>query len=203
MYCGKHDKKSGTKIRKSVALAVSLALLLVFGIGGTAAVLVAKDGPLQNLFTPSRVTTAVVEDFDGTTKSNVRIRNTGNTTAWIRAAVVVTWQDGSGNVYGRLPVKDTDYTITFAEGTGWLKGDDGFYYYTEPVKSVKEASVNCETGVLISACTYKANAPTGYTLCVEILSSGIQSRPVSVFNNNWSGSGLTASADKLTKGAGT
>ena len=203
MYCGKQDKKSGIKIRKPVALAVSLALLLVFGVGGTVAVLVAKDGPLQNLFTPSRVTTAVVEDFDGTTKLNVRIRNTGNTTAWIRAAVVVTWQDGSGNVYGQLPVKDTDYAITFAEGTGWQEGDDGFFYYIKPVKSAKETSTNCETGVLISACTYTANAPKGYSLCVEILSSGIQSRPISVFNNHWSSSGLTASADKLTKGAGT
>lgn len=199
MHCGTSDKRSGAKIRKPVALAVSLALLLVFGVGGTLAFLAAEGGPLKNLFAPSKVTTEVVETFNGSTKSNVKIKNTGNTTAWIRAAVVVTWQDNTGNVYGAAPVAGTDYTLTLASNTGWLKGDDGFYYYSSPVNPQTEDATACCTDVLIRSCTAidTDTAPKGYTLCVEILSSGIQSKPSSVFRSNWRSSGLTVTENTL------
>lgn len=194
MYRGKHDKKR--RMKKSVALAVSLVLLLVFGVGGTLAFLVDETRPLKNLFTPSQVKTEVTETLDGSTKSNVKVKNTGNTTAWIRAAVVITWQDAEGNVYGALPVEGTDYSISYNK-TGWLTGADGFYYYTNPVES------QAETDVLIKSCTYTANAPEGYSLCVEIVCGGIQYKPASVFTDNWSSSGLTVSGDKLVKKGAT
>ena len=36
-----------------------------------------------------------------------------------------------------------------------------------------------------------ANAPEGYSLNVEIIGSGIQSVPETVFNTEWASSGLT------------
>lgn len=177
------------KMKKSIALVVSLILVLTVTVGGTLAFLVTKTAEVKNIFNPSKVTTEVNETFDGTTKTNVSIKNTGDTTAYIRAAVVVTWQDANRNVYGTAPVEDTDYTITFAENTGWVKGDDGFYYYTSPVDAGKN------TGVLITKAEYCANAPEGYSLCIEILGSGIQSLPKSVFNTEWASSGLEAKTD--------
>lgn len=183
-------------MKKSVALAVFLVLLLVFGVGGTLALLVDETGPLKNLFTPSQVKTEVTETRNGTTKSNVKVKNTGDTTAWIRAAVVITWQDAEGNIYGELPVANTNYTISYSS-TDWLTGNDGFYYYTKPV------AAGSETGVLINNCTYTSGAPKGYSLCVEIVCAGIQYKPYSVFKDNWDSSGLTVSGDRLVKGATT
>lgn len=199
VHCINREKNSKPKNRKTGAWVVSLILLLIFGVGGTLAFLTAEDGPLRNLFTPSKVTTNIVETFEGNTKSDVMIQNTGSTTAWIRAAVVVTWQDKNGTVYGAAPVVGTDYTITFATNTGWLDGDDGFYYYSSPVKAQVEDANDCCTGVLIDTCTAANTAPVGYTLCVEILSSGIQSKPSSVFNSNWSSSGLVVANNKLER----
>lgn len=198
MYRGKYRKKTQRRSRKTMALLVSLLLVFVVGVGGTIAFLTDSDGPLKNLFNPSKITTTVEEKFDGETKSDVKIKNTGDTTAWIRAAVVITWQDKDGNVYGQAPVENTDYTITWnLNNDGWVQGKDGFYYWTKPVKSVTEAPNDCLTGVLIQSCTYQKNkAPEGYSLTVEIIGSGIQSVPSHVFDDNWgSSSGLKVNSD--------
>ena len=199
MYQRKHNKRSHRRSGKSAALLVSLLLLLTVTVGGTIAFLMDSDGPLHNLFNPSKVTTYVDETVSGNTKSDVSIKNTGDTTAWIRAAIVVTWQDKDGNVYGQLPVEGTDYTMELNVVTkdGWLKGNDGFYYWYLPVKSVEEDASDCNTGVLINECTYKANAPEDYFLNVEIIGSGIQSEPENVFNTEWESSGLQVQLGKL------
>lgn len=185
MYQGKHYKKSRRRSRKSAALLVSLLLLLTVTVGGTIAFLMDSDGPLHNMFNPSQVTTNVVETLEGTTKKDVKIQNTGDTDAWIRAAVVITWQDKDGNVYGQKPVADTNYDINW--GVDWKTGSDGFYYWTSPVTAKTGM-----TGNLIESVSPKGNAPAdGYYLTVEIIGSGIQSKPANVFNTEWASSGLT------------
>ena len=200
MYQGKHYKKSRRRSRKSAALLVSLLLLLTVTVGGTIAFLMDSDGPLHNMFNPSQVTTNVVETLEGMTKKDVKIQNTGDTDAWIRAAVVITWQDKDGNVYGQKPVAgtDKDYTIYYEvsqeiKADCWVEGKDGFYYWTSPV-----AAKNGETGVLIDSCTTDKSITVGtgeeavtYYLTVEIIGSGIQSKPDNVFNTEWASSGLT------------
>jgi len=198
MYQGKHYKKSHRRSRKSAALLVSLLLLLTVTIGGTIAFLTDSDGPLHNLFNPSQVTTAVEETLDGNTKKNVYIKNTGDTDAWIRAAVVVTWQDANGNIYGQAPIAGTDYIINYnvdenkTDITKWYPGSDGFYYWPSPV-----AANTGGTGVLINRCTPSKSITVGtgveavtYYLTVEIIGSGIQSKPANVFNTEWASSGL-------------
>ena len=191
MRQGKYSKNSRKRTAKASAVLIAMLLLGCLAVGGTVAFLMDTDGPLKNLFQPSQVITEVDETLSGNTKSNVRIRNSGNTDAWIRAAVVVTWQDKDGKVYGKAPVENTDYEIEW--GTGWLKGADGFYYWKDPVAS------GGETGDLIESCTSKGTPPNGYYLTVEIIGSGIQSKPVWVFNTEWASSGLTANGNSLTK----
>lgn len=193
MYRGKHEKKLKQNWGKPAALLVSLVLLVGVAVGGTLAYLVTNTDPIENQFTPSKVTTTVEEKLDGNVKKNVKIKNTGDTEAWIRAAVVITWQDENGNVYGGTqPVAGTDYTIEWnvdeqkTDHEKWFKGKDGFYYWTKPVKSQEEDANNCFTGVLITECKLVAGkAPEGYALTVEIIGSGIQSKPADVFNDNW------------------
>ena len=185
LYQGKHHKRSRGRTGKSAALLVSLLLLLTVTVGGTIAFLIDSDGPLHNLFNPSKVTTKVEETLSVDTKKDVYIKNTGDTDAWIRAAVVVTWQNAEGNVYGQAPVEGMNYDITW--GTGWKTGDDGFYYWPSPVAA--ETGV---TGDLIETISPKGNPPAdGYYLTVEIIGSGIQNKPAKVFNTEWASSGLT------------
>lgn len=208
MYQGKHHKRLYKRSGKSIALLVSLLLIIGVTIGGTIAYLIDRTDPVTNTFNPSEVTTSVEETRNGRTKSNVTIKNTGDTEAWIRAAVIMTWQDKDGNVYGQLPVAGKDYIIDYKlSEDGWVKGDDGFYYWTKPVKSVKEDPEDCLTGVLIESCAYSEGAPEGYYLTVEIIGSGIQSKPSSVFSEEWTNSGLKVITDeddnlKLKKDSG-
>ena len=186
MYQRKHHRRSHRRSGKSAALLVSLLLLLPVTVGGTIAFLMDSDGPLHNLFNPSKVTTYVDETVSGNTKSDVSIKNTGDTTAWIRAAVVVTWQDKDGNVYGQAPVAGTNYTA-WIPGTNWVEGADGFYYYTKPV-----AAQTSTANALIAEIKPIGNPPAdGYYLTVEIIGSGIQNKPAKVFNTEWASSGLT------------
>lgn len=187
---------------------VLLILAVVLAIGGTLAYIIANTVSVENKFTPGEVRCEVLEDFDKITnfdkitKSNVRIKNTGNTAAYIRATYVVTWQKEDGTVNGKMPVVGTDYTIVFAENSGWkLIGD--YWYYTSPV------AAGGETGVLIASCKLAEGAavPTGYHLSVEIIASAIQSEPASVVAEKWHVAvdngkitGAAASAD-TTKGA--
>ena len=177
------------KTKKPVAL-VAILVLLCCAVAGTVAFLVTSTGPVTNTFTPASVTTQVEEEFNGTTKSNVRIKNTGNIDAYIRAAVIVNWADENGNVYGgATPVAGTDYTISYnktvqADGGQWIEGSDGYWYYTKPVAPSTEDNPQY-TGVLIKSCEPAGQAPAGYALQVTILADGIQSKPDKVVNEVW------------------
>jgi len=190
MNQGKRNKGLFKILGKITAFHIAIALILSIAVVGTVAFLIDVAGPIDNQFIPAEITTEVVETLDGTVKKNVSIKNTGDTTAWIRAAVIVTWQNEDGNVYGKVPKLGTDYemTVNVVDADGWIEGKDGFYYWYLPVKSVVEDADNCTTGVLIRECRYIANAPNGYFLNVEIIGSGIQSEPSSVYSNQWGSS---------------
>lgn len=187
-----HKKKLNKKANKPKLLLISLVLLLTFTVGSTIAFLVDKEEAITNTFTASKVDITVDEDLDGDVKSNVVIQNTGDTEAYIRAMVVITWQDKDGNVFGTAPKKDVNYTL--APGSEkWIKSTtDGFYYYTLPVA----ASTSTEN--LITMLKPVADTtPEGYSLNVEILASAIQSVPTSVITTEWS-SGVSGIAEDGT-----
>ena len=171
----KNNKKRLSAIIAAVAAAMTLATA-----GGTLAFLVDKTDTVENTFTPSKVSCAVNETFNGKRKTDVSIQNTGDTEAYIRAAIVVTWRDSSNNVYG-VPVKDGDYSMKLnLSASGWFKGSDGYYYYAEEVEGGKS------TADLIESCApVSGKAPEGCTLSVEILADAIQSRPEDAVEDAW------------------
>lgn len=163
----------------AIKLVICLILLLMISVGGTIAFVVTHTSEIRNTFTESVVKCEVDETFENNVKSNVSIKNTGDTTAYIRAFVNVTWMNESGQVASVSP-KSTDYMIEYST-SGWLKGSDGYYYYSLPVQP------NDKTAVLINSCQLleTASAPDGYYLSVEIVCSAIQSTPESVVSNIW------------------
>lgn len=202
-YDGKYLQSEHKQLRRPKRLAtllVSLLLVLGVAVGGTVAFLSTRTDSKENTFTPSEVTCAVTETFNNNVKSNVAVQNTGDTTAFIRAAINVTWmsnQDAANQtVSAKVPVKDTDYSIKLADNTNWIEGADGYYYYKLPVDPQDS------TGVLIEECKLQNNAsvPDGYHLSVEIVASAIQSAPDSVVQSMWH---VTVENGKITSANGS
>lgn len=165
--------------KKRKVLLLSLVAILIVCAGTTIAYFTQQTDEVVNTFNPTAVTCEVTEDFENNVKTNVAVKNTGDIDAYIRADVVVTWQDQQGNVYGKKPVAGEDYTITYnLSNEGWVYNEaDGFYYYKEKVGYVAPDNV---TDVLITECAPTTDAaPAGYYLSVEILASAIQADGVS------------------------
>ena len=168
--------------KKALLLAVSVALILAAAIGGTIAYIVTKTDSVTNTFDPANVPIKVDETFVNGEKKDVKIQNTGNIPAFIRAKVVVTWKDTNGNVSAIKPVEgtDKDYTISY-NGTDWTYNNtDGFWYSNTAIAATGK------TPVLISSCQpVEDKAPDGYKLSVEIIAESIQSEPANVVGTVW------------------
>ena len=118
---------------KRIVMLVALVMILTAAIGGTIAYIVTSTNDVENTFTPGKVSCEINEAFTGALKEDVTIRNTGNTEAYIRAAIIVTWkstESGSTNTYATAP-QEGQYTMTL--GSDWIPGEDGYYYYKSPL----------------------------------------------------------------------
>lgn len=220
MYQGKYSAKHSAsarfqnrkqKQRKWFSVAI-IAILCCIVSSITLAYVFTQTEPVDNTFNPAKVACAVVEDNGtpitgsivntGSSKQNVQIKNTGDTDAYIRVAVVVNWMNADGTrVWATKPVEavegaDGDYTITYNLEDGWFDGGDGFYYYS---KAVSPTSPNNLTEILISnaALMSGVTAPVGtdntqYYLSIEIVASAIQSTPASTVQKQW---GVTVAGD--------
>lgn len=189
-------------INKKFIVVTALALLLFVTVGSTLAYIFTKTEPVENTFNPSKVACAVVENNkpdenradivpNDSIKTNVQIKNTGDTDAYIRVAVVVNWMSTVGTkVWASKPVENTDYTIRYAENTGWEKGSDGYWYYTKPVPPTEGSNL---TDILINEAKVLEPAPLdGYYLSIEIVASALQAKPARVVTSQW---GVTVAND--------
>lgn len=177
---------------KKLVIITATVLLLAVAVGTTLAFVFTNTNPVENTFTPSNVACAVVENkgtlvtgdvvYTGTIKENVQIKNTGDTDAYIRVAVVVTWKNKDGTkVWAQTPTA-TDYTVNYDLTNGWEKGSDGYYYYEDAVNP------NALTNVLITNAKQNVTGPVGsdgtqYYLSIEIVASAIQATGISGVTN--------------------
>ena len=166
--------------KKTVLLLAMVVLILAGAVGGTLAYIVTSSGPVQNTFTPAHVTCAVEEDFsDNTIKKDVKIRNTGNTSAYIRAAIVANWVDKDGKIIQSVSAEHLGIKCL----NGWELKGDGYYYYPTAVEPGEA------TAVKFTNYTAPTDKPTGaYRFEMTIVCQAIQSEGGAVtFNNGmWS-----------------
>lgn len=126
MKQGKHYIQKKANSGKRVSLIIALALLLCVSIGATIAYIVANTGEVKNQFTPGQVSCSVEETKSGSTKTSVKIKNTGNTDAYIRVAVIANKVDADGNITEAYDVSSC------LAGDGWTK-EGGYYYWGQKV----------------------------------------------------------------------
>lgn len=173
-----------TNFSKTVLLLISISLILCFAIGGTVAYLIDISSPVENTFNPARVPISVTDEIDNNVKKNVVITNTGNVSAYIRVAVIANWyKDGKivepCDVSG---IKASDF------GDNWVKGSDGFFYYTLPVAAEAKA---------INSFSYTAGTSPidGAHLEMTIAAQSIQSTPAEAVGEAW---GVVISQNSVT-----
>lgn len=187
MYNGSHAKannKPRIRMNKLAILFIAVVMLIGAVVGSTVAFLVTETAPVENKFTYASVSCAVSETFNGTTKENVQIKNTGTTDAYIRATYVVNWLNKDGSIapvpQGTIP---NGYTLSISENPdkAWTKGTDGYFYYLTPVASeglTDGSLVNCTV-------TYPQGVEPEYILSVEILATAVQSTPAKAVQEAW------------------
>ena len=180
------QRKSKKRNRKAGTLLLSLLLVVTALIGGTLAYLVTDTDPVHNNFTPSHVTCQVVEKFDGTNKSNVNVKNTGDTEAYIRVKLVSYRVNEQGQHIG-----GTAEIPPFQPGTNWVEYG-GYYYYTLPVPSGGQPASDLIDSI---ALTGEYTDADGGKQVIEVMAEAIQSGPINAVGDSW---GVTIKPGKVT-----
>ncbi len=170
----KNTKRNKRTRRRAAVVVISLLLLLTAIVGATLAYIIDTTEEIENTFIPSVVEVEVEEDFDGTVKNNVKIKNTGDTDAYVRARVIAYWQKiGTAEIYGVAPVAGVDYEITWCEDDNAIEGKwvrQGQYHYF--TKAIEPGTC---TDFLFTDCKpLEGKTPEGYKLVVEVLTQAIQ-----------------------------
>ena len=190
MYHGKYkarhlQRRHKRRSKKTGMLFLSLLLVIGMVVGGTVAWLSTKSAPITNTFLPSHVSCSVAEKFNGTTKSNVNVTNTGDIDAFIRVKLVTyRVNDEEQHIGGTAEIPP------FTPGTGWVKNGD-YYYYTKPVApGANPAAALINSIDLIDSYT---DADGGKQV-IEVMAEAIQSSPAKAVGESW---GVTISENNI------
>lgn len=183
----KNDKNAARGgMNRSLVLVVSLLALLLVVAGGTLAWLTAQDS-VSNTFTPAHVSCTVTEDFNGTVKSNVNVKNTSDIDAFIRVKLVTyRVKDNGDRIGGTAEIPE------FTPGTNWVKYGD-FYYYTLPVAPGEKPKTDLIGAEGITLVRY-TDADGGKQV-IEVMAEAIQSQPERAVGQAW---GVTISGGSVT-----
>ena len=196
---GRKPSKKVIRWNRSFVVLAALLVLVLGIVGTTLAWLTDKTKDLTNTFEYAKVSCQVLEDVNSneTQKTNVRIQNTGNTEAYIRATYVVPYRDNTGSILyetlsnGRWKVDLSD----IINKESWVKGEDGYWYCKTPVAPGAEtpklfnAPIN-GNGTFLNDGRSNEQAIT----YVEILATAIQSQPVNAVNEAWPNNPITTTS---------
>lgn len=170
-------RRKSTASRKVIVLAIAVVLLLSATVTGTLMYLVSKTTAVTNTFEPATVTCEVQENFDGTVKKDVTVKNTSNIDAYLRVKLVTYRVNADGERIG-----GTAAIPSFTPGEGWFE-KDGVYYYKSPVAPNKTPAANLIGNDGITLVKY-TDADGGRQV-IEVIAEAIQSVPTSVVADNW------------------
>ena len=197
-YEGRHSgagrrpaRRRGRFNARLTAIVLATVALLALAIGGTVAWLNDKTDPVENTFDYARVTCEVTESFDATTgvKSNVNVKNTSNTYAFLRVKLVAYRTNAAGQHIGGVAE-----IPAFTRGAGWVEYN-GYYYYTQPVSPDEQN--NKPATDLIDSITLGGpytDADGGYT-ALDVMAEAIQSEPARAVGQAW---GVTIAPNSVT-----
>lgn len=187
MYKGKYEDKhreeaaapaneKTLRTGRVTAIVMATVLLLALAIGGTVAWLSTNDTPITNTFLPSQVTCEVQEKFNGTVKSDVNVKNTGNIDAFIRVKLVTYRTNDQGQHIG-----GTATLPPFTRGANWVEYK-GYYYYKLPVAAGGTPKTNLTDSMTL---TSSYNDTDGGKQAIDVMAEAIQSVPEAAVKAAW------------------
>ena len=186
-------RRKSTASRKVIVLAIAVVLLLSATVTGTLMYLVSKTEAVTNTFEPATVTCEVQEDFNGTVKKDVTVRNTSNIDAYLRVKLVTYRVNADGQRIG-----GTATIPSFTLGEGWFE-KDGFYYYNKPVAPGEIPHVGNDIKYLTGSGSItlvgEYQDADGGKQVIEVIAEAIQSVPTTVVAEKW---GVTVDTDGVT-----
>lgn len=158
-YTGKYAQG-----RKSGLLVPILAVVLLLGlITAGVAYYLQETGGVTASYQLAQVSCQVDEKFDGTQKTEIKVRNTSNVPAYIRVRLVSYWETPSGKIAGRSSPELKDLSVA----GGWQAMGDNTWLYATPVEPGESTE-----DLLAASLTLEAE--DGYIPVVKVLAEAIQ-----------------------------
>ena len=176
MYKDKNASEKSRRSGKLTAVLVAAAMLLALAIGGTIAWLTDRTEGITNTFNPSKVTCEVTESFNGTVKTDVNVKNTGDAEAYIRVKLVTYRTNDQGQHIGGV-AELPEFTL----GANWVEYG-GYYYYTLPVAAGEKPAANLTDSITLTA---GYNDADGGHQSIDVMAEAIQSKPAKAVGEAW------------------
>lgn len=151
---------------------------ILIASGVTLAYMFLKEQSAQNRFIPATVSCEAVESFDGSEKSSITVKNTGNIDAYLRVSLVSYWQNADGMIVG----EPSDMPNISFDSSNWLKKGD-IYYCLNPVKPT-ESAPELLTAPLVLKTKETSDREIIYQV-VEVFAEAIQSKPTDAVTESW------------------
>lgn len=164
--------------KKLSAAAIAIILVVVMAIGGTVALLMDSTDSVTNKFAPASSGITIEEKVKENYKTEIAVKNTGDTGVYVRVSLVANYYGENGNITGGAAVPD--FTLNSDK---WFVGNDGYYYYKQPV-----AAGDVTDNLLAS----ESKMPLEDNMQVTVLAQSIQASPTSVVYDKW---GVTVNSD--------
>lgn len=163
---------------RKAALILSLCLIFALAVGTTVALLVAHTNAVTNTFTAAKSKITIEENTDNGIKSEIRVKNEGTATSYVRVKLVMNWVSDDGKTISGEPVNiDVKY-----DTTNWFE-KDGIYYYKTPVGPNMTTDNLLQKDKHITEPT--EGKPDGCHLEVTVLAESIQAAPDSAVTEAW------------------
>lgn len=163
---------------RKAALILSLCLIFALAVGTTVALLVAHTNAVTNTFTAAKSKITIEENTDNGIKSEIRVKNEGTATSYVRVKLVMNWVSDDGKTISGEPV---NINVQY-DTNNWLE-QDGIYYYTTPVAPGKMTDNLLQKDKSITEPT--EGKPEGCHLEVTVLAESIQAAPSKAVEGAW------------------
>lgn len=133
------------KNNRIARIIIPICLLLICTVGITIAFIITNTNDVKNTFIPKETDITIVENFDGKTKDNVKIKNEDNSVdVFIRVKLIHNWYrtETDGTVTSEVIAGKSDWKVADENKVGnekifctestddWFYCEsDGYYYY--------------------------------------------------------------------------
>ena len=158
--------------KKSLALLISITLLLTFTVSGTVAFLVDGSGSVVNTFTPGTVDTTIDEITEGNVKQAIEIKNVGTVDVYVRVALIANYLDSNGNIVNPATISD------FQPPASWIQIGD-YYYYTKLLKPNETTDDLLTNSITLGEDAY------GNDMQIVVIHQSIQAQPDTTVESVW------------------